>query len=541
MSIEIKNYRLSPNTLHTIALVIVLLIGWIIRASAIFSHDLIPGINGGYYPVQARSILRTGWLAIPDFPLLFYLQALLGMFLSPAMMLENAILTSSRLIDTIFPVLSAIPIYLFSRTFHTRGSSSHSIIATLLVGLLAVGSSSMLRMAGDFQKNAFALPFFLFYTYFLYLSFKNRDRKSITLAVIFFAIVCLTHLGVAAMILLFTVCYIFIDLVIHPNRQRIIQIASTLIVILFFTLVCVSFYDPVRVRRLLEVVLNPGRLFTHSVLMLWLSGAGGEPLIEIEGLLLGNFLGILGLLTVFPSRSEMDSATKTLLLSSSLCALFLASPLIHADLSYRLTLMAYVPGLISLTYWVVRHQKGLIVGVLITILVLLHTITTLTHNQPSLTRAEYEELQSFKNDLPEGKTLVITRHGLEWWIAWTMETKITNNPQIAMRIWDNYDTVFRVAEINSNPVKDGNPPRSASRPPRRKPPPNRLPGHPPGQKPGPGKVPFFANPNQRSIETSLEYNEEADTFCVLRTGKYFKLIRFDHFPNNPSRNGEQKD
>jgi len=35
-----------------------------------FSQELIPGVNGGYYPLQVRSILMEGHLGFSDMPLL---------------------------------------------------------------------------------------------------------------------------------------------------------------------------------------------------------------------------------------------------------------------------------------------------------------------------------------------------------------------------------------------------------------------------------------------------------------------------------------
>jgi hypothetical protein len=41
-----------------------------------FRTSLIPGIGGGYNPVQIRAILETGRLVINDMPFVFYLNAL---------------------------------------------------------------------------------------------------------------------------------------------------------------------------------------------------------------------------------------------------------------------------------------------------------------------------------------------------------------------------------------------------------------------------------------------------------------------------------
>ena len=157
---------LTNQSLHRLVLASVLLIGWLIRGIYILIPDFPICPDGGYYPVQARSVLHTGWLAIPDFPFLFYLQAAFGYMLSFLTSEEQALLLSSRLIDTFFPVLIAIPIYLFSKEFNNdKTSSRHLLYTTFIAGLMAVGNSSLLRMAGDYQKKRFCLAIISFFCF----------------------------------------------------------------------------------------------------------------------------------------------------------------------------------------------------------------------------------------------------------------------------------------------------------------------------------------------------------------------------------------
>ena len=45
------------------------------RSWLLWSTPLVPGMNGGYYLVQARALQEHGRLGIPDLPLTFILQA----------------------------------------------------------------------------------------------------------------------------------------------------------------------------------------------------------------------------------------------------------------------------------------------------------------------------------------------------------------------------------------------------------------------------------------------------------------------------------
>ncbi len=522
--------------LHWVVLSVVLLIGCLIRASVIFRNELIPAVNGAYYLVQARSILRTGWLGLPDFPLLFYIHALLGKILSFFMPLDEALLMGVRFADTVFPAMCAIPIFFFSRAFESDGKTSRNcILATLLVGLLAVGYGSLLRMIGDFQKNSFALPLFLFYSFYLYASFRNPQGKNYFLSCLFFVLICLTHLGTTAMTMAFTACFFSIHFFTYANRKRMILLGVLFAGLSILALILVSFYDPVRVGRLGFAAMNPLRLFRQSILFQTLQGAGGPPN-ELPGLLLGNCLGIVGLIVVFRNRSILDSSTKTLLLSGSLCSLFFASFLIHADLSSRFGLMAHIPGLIPLLYFVRQSRWGVWVGGIAATAALLHTVAFSFQIHPTLSKFEYDELIDFKSVLPAGKNLILTKHGLEWWVAWTMETQIARTPGIVLDAWDRYDAAFEIVEISSGPNQKNQPPThpgSPSKPPGRQIPGDRLslsrsPGddRPPPEPPS-GMTPFFESAIQKPSGLFHSNSQPEFQKSLVREGRYFQLYRLE--------------
>jgi len=52
--------------LQWIILLLIILIVIAIRLAINFKSELMPGVNGIYYPLQVRSILENGKLAFPD-------------------------------------------------------------------------------------------------------------------------------------------------------------------------------------------------------------------------------------------------------------------------------------------------------------------------------------------------------------------------------------------------------------------------------------------------------------------------------------------
>ena len=85
----------------------------IFRAYINFSTELVPGLNGGYYPLQVRTILENGSLGFPDMPLYFYLnafavQVLQGFTNFP---LDTLIINTTKVFDTVLLPLTIIPLF----------------------------------------------------------------------------------------------------------------------------------------------------------------------------------------------------------------------------------------------------------------------------------------------------------------------------------------------------------------------------------------------------------------------------------------------
>jgi len=444
----------SSLILSLFALIFVVLIGWVLRYQVTMTTDLVPGINGAYYPIQVRAILKTGTLGIPDFPLLFYSEALVAGLLSFFMAQNSAIMTAVRLIDLLFPVLLAIPIFLFAYSFPRTEKPQYSpVMATLLVGLIAVGNTSLLRMAGDFQKNAAALPLSLTFIYFLYQSFNHHKKRDYILAAFFFVLTCLTHIGVVALTLTMTTIMVFFSLLNQSNRKRAILITLCFVIFSYLVLSLIYIYDPVRINRLLGVVLNPCELFTQSKFINGLSGdqsSSGNPFV-FPKLSLGIVLGLLGVVITVINYKTMKPAERTLLWASSLTALFFASPLIDREWSQRLAMMSFLPGLVPLIFLTLRRKWGWVIA--LAVLVWVGSNTFRSHelkHQRALSIEAYNELVSFKDLLSEEETLVVAAHGLEWWVAWTMETDISNRVELAVQAWDEYDAIYVIEQIDES-------------------------------------------------------------------------------------------
>ena len=500
------------------ALLIVIIFGWVLRFQASMTTELIPGINGAYYPLQVRSILESGTLGIPDFPLLFYVDAAFALLLTLFIEQNQAIVLATRLVDLVIPVLIAVPVMLFAFEFSKDRKKSYlTAAATLLVGLIAVGNTSLLRLSGDFQKNAVALPFSLLFLFFLYRSFAHHKKRDYVMAVIFFVITSLTHLGVTALTLTVGGLFAIITLASDPNRKRSILIISGLVLIALLTLTAVYLIDPTRIERLLSVILDPYSLFADLSQETANAGKTSRRIFIDERLLLGNILGLVGIMAAILMRAEINKTTRTLLWSSSLTALLFASSFINPAWSQRLALMAFLPGLIPLTFLVMRRKWGWGIAAAVLIFVLGTTFTTPgVFSQKTLSIDAYAELEEMKDLLEPGSTLVYAAHGLEWWVGWTMDTEITNRFYLAAENWDEYDAVYSLTQTNPTAFSNGSRPSTQDNP-KNGISPSNLGNQPPSRTP---------DQNQQQI-TDLVF-----------AGEFFSLVKISEQPAINKGGGE---
>jgi hypothetical protein len=434
-----------------VVLASVLLVGVLARAQASLVPDLIPGDDGPYYLVQVRAILRHGTLALPDFPLLFYAQAALALPLSLVMETPAAIVAAVRWIDTIVPVLLALPLYRFVRTFSRTEQPTGAALAMALAGLLAVASGNALGTAGGALKNATTLPFALGFLYYAYRDLRNGDGRSRVAAALCFTVSSLIHIGGLALNVTLLVLLTGFGLLLPETRRVAARAALVLLACLLAALVVVLVADPVRFARFTGPLSHPGWLFDGAPLLAWLAGVPSPAIAEAlasEEIWLGNALGCVGLYALWRHRARMTPADRVAVGAATMATLVFASPLLRPDVLERLAQIAFVPGLVPLSYLLCARPRSAMLAAPIALLALVNGGLALkTLRVTGLTRPAYEELAGMKAAVPPGRTLVIVRHGLEWWAVWTLDTHFSNWAGWALAHRDDYATVLLLDEI----------------------------------------------------------------------------------------------
>jgi hypothetical protein len=261
----------------------------------------------------------------------------------------------------------------------------------------------------------------------------------------------LTHVGGLVLNLTMASLVVMLGMLAASTRARLLRPALALLACLAATCALVRVVDPPHAARLLNAVVHPGWLVAGSAASQWLHGVRGRAVEEVltsEEIWLGAALGLIGLYVLWRHRTAMDAATRVVLGAATLTTLMFIAPILRPDVLERLALIAFVPGLLPVAY-LVRHERwGAALVTPVVVLVLLHgALAVKTLRVTGFVRPAYDELRHMKASLPPGRTIVITRHGLEWWVAWTMDTHISNWVGRALADRDRYDAVLVLDEI----------------------------------------------------------------------------------------------
>lgn len=450
----LRGHGLLADKRMAVTLGIVLLTGLVVRSLITLFPPLVTGYDGAYYLVQVRALLRNGTLAFPDFPLLFYSQALSAKFFTLFMEQHAAVNAAVRLTDTLLPLLFAVPVFLFTRAFLSPGDGKvRGTVAMALMGLLALVSGSTLLMAGGMIKNSVALPFGFFYAYSCCKCLQDNRFRSLLQAALWFILACLTHMSGFILTVVFTAGILTAGFASRTIRPRIWLPSVILFSCLSGCLTIVYLLDPVRAVRLIHAAINPGWLFEGSPVLLWFKDfPKGNILAHFDsaGIWLGFVLGVLGIFVLWRHYAKMDPPIRAILTVSTIIALLFSLPLFRPDVNERLALIAYVPGMIPAIYLLCRGTTAVCFLAPLTLLAMLEgALAVKTLRQTALSPVAYKELVQFKTALPQGQNIVIVQPLLRWWVAWTLDTHFSTKAGYVLAPDNKYDAVLLLDEIRS--------------------------------------------------------------------------------------------
>ncbi|RLF09785.1 MAG: hypothetical protein DRJ98_07515 [Thermoprotei archaeon] len=466
------------------ALILIIALGIALRLSVHFREYLIPSCDGGYYPVQVRSLITTGKLEYPALPLTFFIQAgfaellyLLG--LGP---LEECIIIGIKLEDSIIPALSAIPVYLLVDRWRKEAYK----IVPLTCAALTAFSPMLLRFLGDLEKNGLGVFFLLWFLYFMYRYLETGLRKDLILSMFFLASTGLTHVLCLGVALAYLILCLLTSLIL--TREAALR-ALTLTVMVFALLGAVVgatwIVKPEFLGSFEKLAVCPCELFATEIpweffhlsevlfwspIFFWILFAAGLAAVAMRRL-----------------KNNLEAAFT---LSSSIIGLFLAYPFISEEWLWRLLLMSFIP--FTLIIGSLLRFKNTILLLAVCALLLCYVVPqNIEMSSRIVTEIPpdgYEDLVSMKNYIPEGSSVILTHHCLEYWACWATGVHAqTLYDQIDPSYWERYDHVLLIMEKYCPPPE---PPPPTPGPGKEKPPEEGG-----GQPPPPPPEPWIPPPN----------------------------------------------
>ncbi len=442
-----------------------------------FRTSLVPGMDAAYYLIQARALLTTGRPRFADLPLVSWIQAGLAWLLAHGggMAVNQAIVLAVKLEDTLLPPLVAIPMGLLG--WRWARAAGPSLQAALLPATIACLSAPMMRMVGDFQKNALALVWLALLIWSMHGLIRKPGLRSAALP-IFSLILCgLTHIGVFGAALVFTGLIMVCSIPSLPRKdlgQLLafcllgLALVATVTLILIQTSNTAKFTALAGPIRALASRLGGG------------SAGGRQRPIAILPAIPALVLAIITAKVIWKRRAVLPVQDRVLALVSAL------SPVLFVifDQNYapgRLLLIAVIPATVALSFllanleqprWHARLGNGLLALAILSGLVA-------PVQGPVIDEAESTELQSLAEYIsPDKRTLVVAEHGLEYWVGWILDTNSIQPIGIQNKLWEPYSQVLyleRKEDVEPFGPDSGPPPRG---PRRRRPPGPRRPDEP---------------------------------------------------------------
>ncbi len=394
-----------------------------------FNFELIPGINGGYYPVQIREFLTEGQLGFSDMPLYFLINASFVKVISLFSNTETDILIIlvSKIIDSVSLPLLVFPLFLISRKIFEVRMPFYQELA--LVGFATLSFSPLILTSG-LQKNAFAIPLMFFFMFFFLSYLKNKLRKNLILSIVFLLATGLTHFGVFAI----TVAIFLIGLIMFFGRKALLPVLLTIIAGFLF----IFTFDSSRLLRLLN---------TWSVIFekpAILQGPLAPP--DLLNYLFSYLLIGISIYCLIKHRNLLSDYVKKVMLLFIICLFILSFPLIDIEYARRFNLLLFVPQtiLLFILFSVINNKLRIFLTGFIVLIVFASLTSGIVNMKPPVINNEaYNDLKKLEYIIDEpDKTIIIARHGLEWWVAWELQTKVAQDKGMDQIVFEKYQKVI---------------------------------------------------------------------------------------------------
>jgi len=146
-------------------------------------------------------------------------------------------------------------------------------------------------------------------------------------------------------------------------------------------------------------------------------------------------------------RKNLPAGNIAVIAGCALGLFVLSGPWVTGDKVMRFRLIAVGPALICASFALLQLRMPKTRNVLATLMALALVVPGMIRvahgGRPIITLQAADELHSLASDIPDpAKTLVVARHGLEWWTAWYLHTHIAHVSALSDADWKNFDSIY---------------------------------------------------------------------------------------------------
>ncbi|MEQ1853122.1 MAG: hypothetical protein ABMA01_16210 [Chthoniobacteraceae bacterium] len=441
------------------------------RAWLQFGTPWVPGMNGAYYFVQARALLDRGTLGIPDMPLLFHLDAALAWLFGRVSEASQAdrIVLAVKLCDSLLPPLAAGPVFVLVRRWALAAGRGDGM--ALAAAALVCLSSPLLGMVGDFQKNSLALVWLAALAVALNLWLAEHRRGRFLALMACLAALGLTHIGVLGSALVLIGAVFVVRLLLYgPGRwrARLPWLAGGVAMLAGAAGLVLWRFDAARIHRLTVALTNPAQFSSDGMqmpmppggAMQWMRWLMAVPFVAVS---------VPVLVIAWRQRKSLPPADATVAAGCALTVLALTGPWFGMDKAMRFTLIAIIPAVFTAAFGGLRITSPTWRRTLVTLALLALIGTSVPRlwrgGRPILSDAALRELSGLAPQIfdPE-HTLISAQHGVEWWTAWLLHTRIAQASALRAEDWKRFQQVLFL-EVKSGMQMPVGPP-GGPKPPR---------------------------------------------------------------------------
>lgn len=405
-----------------------------IRLFINFSQELLSG-NGGYYPLQVRTVLERGELAFPDMPFLFYLDAGIVRFLTffGATASNELILNVVKVVDSLSVPLLLIPLYQILN-LSKRINFSYFILS--IVGF-AVLSFYTLNLTSSFQKNSLAITILIFSISWFFKFLESKNWKQLIVAIAFLTLTGLTHFGTFAFALLLGTFFLAFSF----KKKAVIPI----ILLITAALLLIYQFDTVRFSRLLlswkglfSRLPNPGQLLLTGVYL-------GFAIVTTRGYI--RF------------KNSFNIYDKAIILTCISLLIFIPFPIIDPQASGRMSAFLFIPIVLILfkfePFISIKMKKIVSIGLGVITLGSIGFFIIMTPPVEVSIEA-LKDMDKMKPYITEpDRTVIVSKHNLEFWVAWALEVDVSQESKFNDTLINDYEDIFIINQIRDVELRVG--------------------------------------------------------------------------------------